>query len=205
MHEIDLSHLEGSEREKAEQILRTLHAYGPPDDFSTEGLKIRVYGGLVFLENSEDQLAALNYSSLETYYVCPACGFEGFEEETLEHAENEACRDHLVQIGLITEEPRELTKRERVSKLLAEHEVGDPEELSEVILGICGERYMELHVETFREAMECIRQGVHYLETHADEVEEEYGCPVFPDMILGQKSTVKAVANSILRACDALE
>jgi hypothetical protein len=217
--DIDIPNLTGQEKEMAEELLRTAHAYGLPEDFSREGLRVTIHNGRVCLENTRGEFAALNYANLETFFSCPACGYEDFEEGMLAHAQDEACQDFLRRIGLITEddkeEVRELTKRERILKALAAKDglymdsADDREELAEAILEMFEifqeEESMELHIEDFGDAMEAIRSGARWLEEHSEEVSEEVGPVTFPDLPFANKSSVKEVARFIERFCDALE
>jgi hypothetical protein len=219
--DIDTSNLTTEQEREAQELLRAAYDQGLPTDFSREGLSVSIYNDKVYLENAEAQLAALNYGDLEIFYACRVCGYESFAEEMLEHAQDEACQDFLRRIGLITEdeeEMRELTKKERVLKVLATHDglcmdnSDDREELAEALLEMFEifqeEASMELHITDFSSAMEAIRAGAAWLQGNAERIQEDVGPAVFPDGVYlagGARYEVKDIAQRILQLADGLE
>ena len=71
------------EREEAEKLLKASREQGFPDDFYDSGTTImfNMNSGNVFFTNDDCQVCMLNGDDLESFYFCPECGNEGFNEE----------------------------------------------------------------------------------------------------------------------------
>jgi hypothetical protein len=54
--------------------------------------------GLVFLTNSDFQVAMLSGDKLELFYSCPQCGHEGFLEDMEHNEDDKDCQEYLTQI-----------------------------------------------------------------------------------------------------------
>lgn len=79
----DLSEFGYREREEAELLLKAWREQGLPDDFNNDKVIIMMNrsSGNVFLTNDDYQVAMLNGNKLESFYSCPNCGNEGFNNE----------------------------------------------------------------------------------------------------------------------------
>jgi len=79
----DLSRFGYRERKMTRELLQAWEDQGLPVDFTNEEVTVmcNLYSGNVFLTNSEYQTAMLNGDKLESFYSCPNCGNEGFDNE----------------------------------------------------------------------------------------------------------------------------
>lgn len=79
----DLSRFGYRERKMTRELLQAWEDQGLPEDFGDEEVTVmfNFYSGNVFLTNSEYQTAMLNGDMLESFYNCPNCGNEGFDNE----------------------------------------------------------------------------------------------------------------------------
>ena len=77
------------ERQLAQELLNAWNEQGLPDDFYPDQVEIIMnrHSGFVFLTNSEYQVAMMNGDRLESFYVTPYDGIEGFLEELLEQVD----------------------------------------------------------------------------------------------------------------------
>jgi hypothetical protein len=84
----DFSKFGYRERKLTEELLRAWNEQGLPEDFENNEVAImfNTYSGLVFLTNSEAQVAALNDGKLESMYTDSFTGKEGFLDEFSEEA-----------------------------------------------------------------------------------------------------------------------
>jgi hypothetical protein len=110
MNEITTTNLsEFSHRElhEVETLLKAMREQGLPEDFYDEEVHpmFNKCSGFVFLTNSEYQVALMNGDSLESFYSCPECGYEGFLDEMKEG--NDCCIEWLKESGLIEDEEDE--------------------------------------------------------------------------------------------------
>jgi hypothetical protein len=81
---------------------------GLPDDFHNDHVQVCMNNnsGFVFLTNADCQVAMMNGDNLESWYVCPECGHEGFLDD-MPHEGNAECRRYLQEIGATEEEEEE--------------------------------------------------------------------------------------------------
>jgi len=91
----DLSKFGNIELEEVENLLRAKRTQGLPDDFLDDGVipMFNMSSGYVFLTNSDYQVAMMNGDKLESFYSCPECGEEGFEEDVRGHSDDSGCKD----------------------------------------------------------------------------------------------------------------
>jgi len=84
------------ELKQLEALIRAYREQGLPDDFWNEDVTpmFNKNSGVVFLTNSEYQVAMLNGDTLESWHNCPECGHEGFAED-MPHEGNEECTLYL--------------------------------------------------------------------------------------------------------------
>ena len=87
------------ERAMVRELLDAWNKQGLPEDFYGEDVKpmMNMQSGYVFLTNSEYQVAMMNGDKLESFYSCPECGFEGFEDELIDDG-NDCCREYIKEI-----------------------------------------------------------------------------------------------------------
>lgn len=80
---INLSKFGYRERKMAEELLRAWREQGLPEDFYDDEVSImlNINSGYVFLTNADYQVAMLNGDKLESFYVSPYEGREGFCDE----------------------------------------------------------------------------------------------------------------------------
>lgn len=105
----DFSEFGNRERRMATELLNAWETQGLPDDFWDDEVTIMMnFGsGNVFLTNSEFQVAMMNGNKLESFYVTPYEGHEGFKDELQEldrESLNQDDIDFLVDIGVFKEE-----------------------------------------------------------------------------------------------------
>jgi len=79
----DFSKFGYREREMAEELLKASREDGFPDDFNDDETQImmNMYSGNVFFTNADCQVCMMNGDKLESFYSCPECGNEGFDED----------------------------------------------------------------------------------------------------------------------------
>lgn len=101
----DLSKFGYREITMAKDLLTAWVDHGLPKDFEDDGVTVMMntHSGNVFLTNSEYQVAMMNGDKLESFYNCPECGHEGFQED-MEHEGNKNCQEYLEQIGVKSQE-----------------------------------------------------------------------------------------------------
>lgn len=98
----DISRFGYRERRIAEKLLHLWNKNGLPKDFYEDEIQImfNCYSGFVFLTNSEFQVAMIKKNKLESFYNCPECGFEGFQEDFKEGG-NDCCKKFISEIKAI--------------------------------------------------------------------------------------------------------
>jgi len=74
------------ERHMLIDIMRAWGDHGLPDDFADDGVRpaFNRRSGHVFLVNADYQVAMLRDGRLESFYVCPYRGDEGFFDDLVE-------------------------------------------------------------------------------------------------------------------------
>jgi hypothetical protein len=79
----DFSQFGSRERGMARELLEAWETQGLPEDFNEDEVVIMMNknSGNVFLTNSDYQVAMMNGDTLESFYSCPNCGNEGFNDE----------------------------------------------------------------------------------------------------------------------------
>jgi len=79
----DFSKFGYREREMAEELLKASREQGFPDDFNDDETQIMMNmdSGNVFFTNADCQVCMMNGDKLESFYSCPECGNEGFDED----------------------------------------------------------------------------------------------------------------------------
>ena len=99
----------GREREILIRIMRAWGESGLPDDFDDSRVRpaFNRRSGNVFLVNDDSQVAMLRGGHLESWYVCPYKGEEGFFDDLLTqypqmHAEDQ---EYMRQLAEIRGEP----------------------------------------------------------------------------------------------------
>lgn len=93
------------EREMAMELLKASIDQGFPEDFEDEEVQIMMNrnSGNVFFTNAEYQVAMMNGDKLESFYVLPYSGEEGFKEEFEGRSKDEFEEDdieYLESIGV---------------------------------------------------------------------------------------------------------
>ena len=97
------------EREMAAELLEASIKQGFPDDFEYDGIAIEFNpeSGNVFFVNSEYQVAMMNGDNLESFYITPYEGHEGFKDE-LQELDRESLHpddlEYLIDIGVFEAE-----------------------------------------------------------------------------------------------------
>lgn len=101
----DLAKFGKRELKMAGRLLTEMFNQGLPDDFNDDGVTVMLntHSGNVFLTNSDYQVAMMNGDKLESFYICPQCGHEGFKGR-MAHDGNSTCRRYLKDIGIEAEE-----------------------------------------------------------------------------------------------------
>lgn len=76
----DLARFGFREIEMLRDLLDSWVKHGLPEDFEQTGVNpmFNMNSGNVFLTNEELQVAMMNGDTLESFYSCPECGYEGF-------------------------------------------------------------------------------------------------------------------------------
>lgn len=79
----DLAEFGTRERKMLTDLLLAWESQGLPKDFHQEEVRpmLNKNSGLVFLVNSEYEVAAMNGDRLESWFYCGECGNEGFLED----------------------------------------------------------------------------------------------------------------------------
>lgn len=79
----DISDFDRFDLQEAITLLRVMENQGLPGDFYDDGVTLMKNkdSGMVFLTNSEFQVAMMNGNALEIWNTCLNCGNEGFEED----------------------------------------------------------------------------------------------------------------------------
>jgi hypothetical protein len=107
MHETittDLSKFGWRGWELLRDILNAMLEHGVPEDFDGDGMKpmFNMNSGNVFLTNDEHQVAMMNGESLESFYSCPECGYEGFmaDMEAVDdgYGAKQCCADYVKSV-----------------------------------------------------------------------------------------------------------
>jgi len=101
----DMSKFGYRERKLAAELLTASIDQGFPDDFEDDGVTImfNMHSGNVFFTNSDYQVCMMNGDKLESFYILPYFGEEGFKEdfEGREKWEfNEDDIEFLINIGV---------------------------------------------------------------------------------------------------------
>ena len=100
-------------KEKWQQsILNALVDQGFPKDFEDDDVQIMMnfYSGNVFFTNSECQVAMMNGDDLESFYITPYHGYEGFADDLKEQYEADHDSwdpmdvEYLHNIGILSDE-----------------------------------------------------------------------------------------------------
>ena len=82
----NLAEFGARERALLIELLKAWQDQGLPSDFYEDEVRpmMNKHSGNVFLTNSEYQVAMMNGDNLESFYITPYSGVEGFIEELLE-------------------------------------------------------------------------------------------------------------------------
>ena len=77
------------------ELLDTWMKHGLPEDFYEHRVRVmfNTKSGLVFLTNSDFQVALINGDKLEEFYTCSKCGREGFKDEFEKDDDCRGCRE----------------------------------------------------------------------------------------------------------------
>lgn len=96
----DLSKFGYRELKMLKELLKARFEQGFPFDFYEEGISINlnINSGNVFFTNEDYQVATMNNDKLESFYVCPECGHEGFFKEMIHNLDNENCQEYFNEI-----------------------------------------------------------------------------------------------------------
>ena len=97
----DLSDFGYRELRMAATLLTALCDHGVPDDFNDGGVTVMMNrrSGNVFLTNEDSDVAMMNGDKLESFYLCPECGHEGFKDEMAHGEDNEECQRYVATIA----------------------------------------------------------------------------------------------------------
>ena len=104
----DLADFGYREIHEAIELLDMWMKHGLPDDFEEDEVRVmfNTERGWVFLTNSDYQVASIKYGKLESFYTCPECGNEGFEDDFEKDADCEECR----RIAALNERDEEVSE-----------------------------------------------------------------------------------------------
>ncbi len=93
-----------NERVDLMHILIAWNEQGLPKEFYEEEVRpmFNRNSGMLFLTNSEYQVAAMNEKKLEIWNSCPNCGHEGFAEDC--RMVGEGCNECKCEVGYEREE-----------------------------------------------------------------------------------------------------
>ena len=99
------------ERKLAGELRMASCEQGFPVDFKVSGVQIMMnrVSRNVFFVNDENQVAMMNSDKLESFYITPCSGYEGFADELLKmynkdkHIWNQEDIDFLKDIGILTD------------------------------------------------------------------------------------------------------
>ena len=99
----DLNEFGSREREMAEELLRAWRKQGLPEDFYDDNVEIMMntYSGIVFLTNSDYQVAMMNGDHLESFYTLSYNGDEGFLEDFENYKEDDLHKEDWEQLKQI--------------------------------------------------------------------------------------------------------
>ena len=105
----DLAKFGWREKRMAAELLNAMIEQGLPEDFEDDEITImfNTHSGNVFLTNSEYQVAMMNGEKLESFYITPYHGYEGFAEDLKEMFEQDGENwdqediDYLIELGII--------------------------------------------------------------------------------------------------------
>lgn len=111
----DLAKFGWREKRMAAELLNAMIEQGLPEDFEDDEVTImfNTHSGNVFLTNSEYQVAMMNGEKLESFYITPYHGHEGFAEDLKEMFEQDGENwdqediDYLIELGIIEVEEEE--------------------------------------------------------------------------------------------------
>jgi hypothetical protein len=97
----DFSRFGWRERKMAEELLKASREQGFPADFDDDETTImfNTRSGKVFFINANYEVAMMNGDDLESFYICPVCGHEGFMEDMGHGEDTEGCQEYLTDIG----------------------------------------------------------------------------------------------------------
>jgi hypothetical protein len=101
----NLAEFGNREKRLAGELLTAMAEQGLPVDFNDDQVTVafNYQSGFVFLTNSDYQSAMLHDGKLETFYICPICGAEGFVNEVQDidnHSEDseDECTDWIQEV-----------------------------------------------------------------------------------------------------------
>ncbi len=101
----DLGKFGFREIEMLRDILDSWVKHGLPEGFYQTGVNpmFNMNSGNVFLTNRKRQVAMMNGDNLESFYICPKCGYEGFmaEMEAIDagYGAKDCCADYVHGVG----------------------------------------------------------------------------------------------------------
>lgn len=115
----DLTKFGYRERKMAEELLHAWNEYGLPEDFYDDEVTVmmNMNSGNVFLTNSDFQVAMMNGDTLESFYVDPETGEEGFLEDL--------SREALINLNLVEEEDEPVGDDDDLEQEYDDWETGD--------------------------------------------------------------------------------
>lgn len=95
----DLSEFGFRELHMAANLLKAYASNGL-EGFNHDEVRVMMNknSGNVFLTNSDCAVGMMNGNTLELFYSCPECGYEGFLEEMDHNEDNKDCQDYLEDI-----------------------------------------------------------------------------------------------------------
>lgn len=94
------------ELDEAEKLLKEYA--NNPNVLDGNGIKVEFNpnSGNVFLVDEDYNVAMMNGDTLEQFYTCPQCGFEGFLEDMNHEPVDDECTEYMEGIGVEHEEKR---------------------------------------------------------------------------------------------------
>ena len=95
MNTTDLADFGYIEIRETINLLNAWMKHGLPEDFEEDEVQVMFNpdSGMVFLTNSNYQVAMLYYDELESFYTCVECGREGFQDEFEKDSDCKGCRE----------------------------------------------------------------------------------------------------------------